>query len=230
MTFNFNARYALLTYSQCGDLDPWAVVHHLAELRGECIVAREAHADGGIHLHTFVDFGRRFRSRKTDIFDVDGCHPNVSPTHSTPSAGFDYAVKDGDVVAGGLQRPESGKRNARDDRWHDITAAGSREEFFELLLEHAPRELCTCFAQLTKYADWMYRVDREPYQHPVELRDASDHFPELREWVHQSLEKHEVGKCLARRPCLPRPIKGHRGGPPKGPLPPGVGGLEGARI
>ena len=56
MTFNFNARYALLTYSQCGDLDPWAVNEHLGQLRAECIIAREAHADGGNHLHCFVDF------------------------------------------------------------------------------------------------------------------------------------------------------------------------------
>lgn len=36
--------------------------------------------------------------------------------------------------------------------------------------------------------------------------------------------------CLARRLRLPRPIKGHRGGPPKGPLPPGVARLGCARI
>ena len=56
MPFNFNARYALLTYSQCGDLDGWEVSNHFTKLRAECIVAREAHADGGIHLHAFVDF------------------------------------------------------------------------------------------------------------------------------------------------------------------------------
>ena len=106
MTFHCNARYFLLTYSQCGELDPWKVSDHLGELRGECIVAREAHADGGTHLHAFVDFGRKFRSRRTSIFDVDNHHPNVSATHSTPREGFDYACKDGDIVAGGLGRPE----------------------------------------------------------------------------------------------------------------------------
>ena len=34
------------------------------------------------------------------MFDVDGVHPNISPTYSTPQAGFDYACKDGDAVAG----------------------------------------------------------------------------------------------------------------------------------
>ena len=105
MPFNFNARYALLTYSQCGDLDGWEVSNHFTKLRAECIVAREAHADGGIHLHAFVDFGpgRKFRSRRSDVFDVGGFHPNISPTHSTPQSGFDYACKDGDIVAGDLR-------------------------------------------------------------------------------------------------------------------------------
>ena len=103
MTFNFNAKYVLLTYAQCGDLDPWAIVNHLAELRAECIVGRETHADGGTHLHCFAHFERKFRSRRADVFDVLGCHPNVSPTYTTPQAGWDYACKDGDIVAGGLQ-------------------------------------------------------------------------------------------------------------------------------
>ena len=70
MPFNFNARYALLTYSQCGDLDGVEVSNHFTKLGAECIVAREAHADGGIHLHAFVDFGPecKFRSRRSDVF------------------------------------------------------------------------------------------------------------------------------------------------------------------
>ncbi|QCW23623.1 MAG: replication-associated protein [Genomoviridae sp.] len=193
MTFNFNARYALLTYAQCGELDPFEIVNHLAELRGECIVAREAHADGGTHLHAFVDFGRKFRSRRADIFDVDGRHPNVSPTHSTPSAGYDYATKDAELVAGGLERPASSDTVQRNAVWHEITAAGSREEFFQLLLQHDPRTLCTCFAQLTKYADWRYRVDAEQYRHPLGLEECIDSFPELSAWVQESLDECRVG-------------------------------------
>ena len=131
MTFNFNAKYVLLTYAQCGDLDPWAVVDHLAELRAECIIGREAHADGGTHLHCFAHFDRKFRSRRADVFDVLGCHPNVSPTYTTPQAGWDYACKDGDIVAGGLARPDAGKISGSGDVWHDIVAAKSRDEFLD---------------------------------------------------------------------------------------------------
>lgn len=194
MTFHCNARYFLLTYSQCGELDPWKVSDHLGELRGECIVAREAHADGGTHLHAFVDFGRKFRSRRTSIFDVDNHHPNVSATHSTPREGFDYACKDGDIVAGGLERPEQSDRVVRSTGWHDIVAATSREEFFELLMAHDPRTLCTCFAQLSKYADWRYRENPEPYRSPDSVVIDASAFPELEEWPHRALQPAHVRK------------------------------------
>lgn len=102
MSFRFNARYVLLTYPQSGDLDGFAVSDHLSELGAECIVARENHTDSGVHLHAFVDFGKRFQSRNVRIFDVLGRHPNVSVSKGSPEKGYDYAIKDGDVVAGGL--------------------------------------------------------------------------------------------------------------------------------
>jgi len=185
MTFNFNARYALLTYAQSGTLDPWAVVDHFTELRAECIVSREAHADGGTHLHCFVDFARKFRSRRADVFDVSGCHPNVSPTHTTPQAGFDYACKDGDIVAGGLGRPDASKVPRDGDCWHDIVAAESREEFFRLLLELAPKQLCCSFTQLEKYAEWRYRPAKHVYRHPEGFQLVQDMLPELTEWLQQ---------------------------------------------
>ena len=205
MTFNFNARYALLTYAQCGDLDGWQVSDHFTELRAECIVAREAHATDGVHLHAFVDFGRKFRSRRSDIFDVGGRHPNISPTHTTPQSGFDYACKDGDIVAGGLGRPESGVlQTQRGDPWPDIVASESRAEFFEALLAHAPRSLCTSFPSLEKYADWKYRTDPEPYKHDGNVRFDLDGFPELDDWAQTYLGQHsQECEYLARRRGTP---------------------------
>jgi len=206
MSFNFNARYALLTYSQCGELDGWAVSNHFTELRAECIVAREAHSDGGSHLHAFVDFGRKFRSRRADVFDVGGYHPNISPTHTTPQAGFDYACKDGDIVAGGLERPSGSNRDKSANPWPDIVASESREEFYAALLALAPRSLCTSFPALEKYADWKYRTDPEPYRHDTNIRFDMDAFPELNHWVQEYLQGDTTPcKCLARRPGGPPP-------------------------
>ena len=62
MTFRFAAQYGLLTYAQSGELDPFRVVDHLGNLGAECIIGRESHSDGGLHLHAFFMFERKFES------------------------------------------------------------------------------------------------------------------------------------------------------------------------
>lgn len=132
MAFKFERRYALFTYAQCGGLDPFAVVNHFSELRAECIIGREDHADGGVHLHCFVDFNRKFASRDPRFADVEGRHPNVQPCGRTPEKMYDYAIKDGDVVAGGLERPNGSRLPGSSDPWAEIIMAENRERFFEL--------------------------------------------------------------------------------------------------
>nr|WAE43275.1 MAG: replication associated protein [Cressdnaviricota sp.] len=168
MPFRFQARYALLTYSQCGDeLAPDRIVNCLSALAAECIIGRESHEDGGIHLHVFVDFGRKFRSGAVDVFDVDGFHPNISSSYGTPEKGYDYAIKDGDVVAGGLERP-SGRGNGKADLvWSEIAAAETRDEFWELCRRLAPKTLLSSFPSLRAYAEWHYRPHIAEYESPV---------------------------------------------------------------
>ena len=60
MTFHLNCRYALVTYPQCGDLQPQRLVEHFTALGSDIIIGREAHADGGTHLHVFADFNGSF--------------------------------------------------------------------------------------------------------------------------------------------------------------------------
>lgn len=233
-------RYALLTYAQCGDLDPWAIVHLFTGLRAECIVGREAHQDEGIHLHVFVDFGRVFRSRRTNAFDVEGRHPNVQHVNRTPWVAYDYAIKEGDVVAGGAERPaESGGTGVPrvGDVWPEIMAAESRDEFFDLLQKLAPRSLVSSFNSCRAFAEWRYRVDPEPYRNPDGLCFQEDRVAPLHEWAEENLGRHIRGKlflttsaplrCSQRKewvlvavgimshplPCAP---SGARGGPPRG--------------
>lgn len=79
MPFRFRRRYALVTYAQCGELDPFKVSDLFTALNAECIIGRENHADGGLHLHAFVDFGREYSTGNARQFDVEGHHPNVLP-------------------------------------------------------------------------------------------------------------------------------------------------------
>lgn len=187
MTFRFQAQYALLTYAQCGDLDPFRVSDHLSELGAECIIGREHHADEGVHLHAFVDFGRRFRTTSCRKFDVDGCHPNVQPFGRTPEKGYDYAIKDGDVVAGGLERPDGGRVSEASPQWATILAATTEREFFELCEELAPRMLLTNFTSLRAFANWRFRPDPTPYEHPGCLSIETDNVAELNEWSRENI-------------------------------------------
>lgn len=182
--FDLHCRYALLTYAQSDGLDPWEIVGMLGEIPAECIVGREEHADEGIHYHVFVDFGRKRRFRRANQFDVGGFHPNIVPSRGTPWDGFDYATKDGDVVAGGLQRPDRDEQLPKDsDRWNTIVAAESREQFWDLVRIHAPKSLCVSFPSLAKYADWRFQPRVQQYETP----DGTFTPPgELGDWLSQS--------------------------------------------
>jgi len=185
--FDFYARYGLFTYSQCSTLCGQAVSDLFGELGAECIVAREHHADGGTHLHVFADFERRRRFRRANFADIQGYHPNIVSSYGTPWDGYDYCIKDGDVVAGGLARPDERRGDGlsqKDKHWHQIVAAHSREEFFELLRDLAPGDLARCFPSLSKFADWAYATPELVYDGPSfdDPRFDTSRYPELDLW------------------------------------------------
>lgn len=213
MPFRFQAKYGLLTYAQCGDLDPFSVSDHLTGLGAECIIGRENHADGGVHLHAFFMFERKFRSRETAIFDVDGHHPNIVAGYSSPQKGYDYATKDGDVVAGGLERPGGRGLSSAMSTWHDVIMAESREEFFRLMSELHPRALITSFGSIRLFADWKYREDPSPYSTPPGITFDTEGYDELNRWASESLGETRVGKCFPPPgpPSLPRSSGGAHG-------------------
>lgn len=189
MAFLTNGRYFLVTYAQCGDLDPFHVVDKFSSLGAECIIGRERHADAGLHLHCFVDFNRKFRSRKADIFDVDGRHPNIEPSRGTPEKGYDYAIKDGEVVAGGLERPVPSSRDGAGsvfEKWTVITQAEDRETFWRLVHELDPKSAACSFSQLSKYADFKYADVPAEYEHPRGIEFVSGDVDGRDEWVQES--------------------------------------------
>uniref|UniRef100_A0A8A4XBI6 Replication-associated protein n=1 Tax=Aegithalos caudatus Genomoviridae sp. TaxID=2814943 RepID=A0A8A4XBI6_9VIRU len=204
MSFYFNSRYGLFTYSQCGDLDGFAVMDCFSALGAECIVGRELHENGGVHLHVFVDFGRRFRSRRATIFDVGGFHPNVSASRGTPDEGYEYAIKDGDVICGGLAKPDCVTRrngdSATDTKWAEITSTESREEFWRVLHELDPKSAACNFNSLQKYADWKFADVPAVYEHPRNVGFVGGEFDGRDMWVQQSgigCGQPLLGKCFA---------------------------------
>jgi len=186
-----NSRYVLLTYSQCGELSPDRVVDCLSGLAGKCIVGREHHQDGGLHLHVFCDFGRKFRCRRADVFDVDGKHPNVVPSYGTPEKGWDYACKDGDVVGGDLGRPARPSRGdldgESDSLWCRITEAKDRDQFWELVHQYDPRAAVTSFPAISKYCDWKFAYHPPVYESPAGATYLGAESDGRAAWVRQAL-------------------------------------------
>nr|UBJ26231.1 replication-associated protein [Giant panda feces-associated gemycircularvirus] len=188
MSFQCNARYFLVTYAQCGDLDGFSVMELFSSLGAECIIGRELHEDQGIHLHAFVDFGAKFRGRGSEIFDVEGRHPNIQTVGRTPWKAYDYAIKDGDVVCGGAERPiESSNSGASTyDKWVEISGAETRAEFWELVFRLDPKAGCCNHASLAKYADWRFAVDPPVYEHPGGVSFINGDIDGRDEWVRQA--------------------------------------------
>lgn len=203
-SFRVQTRYVLLTYSQCGDLDPWVVHDLIVGYPAECIIGREDHADGGTHLHAFVDFGRRVNIRDPRRFDVEGFHPNIQPCGRTPQKMLDYAIKDGDVVAGGLDPTIDTAIQGPSDVWSRIANAPTVDEFWDLARELAPRALLCNHQSLRAYAEWHYRPEAVAYQHPDTLQLSTAGVPGLDEWVRDNLSGNGTW-CCARRCGGPSP-------------------------
>lgn len=191
--FQFKAKNVLITYAQSPDLDPMEIEQHLRRLGAECIIGKENHADGGIHFHVFAQFGEPYRSSDPRIFDVGGRHPNILPGRKTPEKMYDYAVKDGDIVGGTLERPSRARVESASDKWSEIISQPSREEFFDAVARLDPKSLCCSFNSITKYADWAYRIDRSEYSTPNGVEICAEGVPALVEWVRGNLGGNRQG-------------------------------------
>jgi len=185
--FSFAGNHVLLTFAQSPDLDPEEVNALILRLGGKCIIGRENHADGGIHFHCFVQFEHEFITTDKRAFDVGGRHPNVRKMYRTPEKGYDYAIKDGDVVGGTLERPSGVSLGKSGDKWLEIIASETRDEFFEAAARLDPKSLCCSFNSLCKYADWKYRTDRAPYSTPGGISLHTEGVAGLDDWVRGNL-------------------------------------------
>lgn len=216
-SFHFNAKFFLLTYPHVEGsesrpaLDAAAIVAAVAATGGRCIIGQENYNDtGGIHFHVFVAFPNKFRSRRTDIFDVGGYHPNVEPSRGSPERGYDYAIKDGMVVGGDLERPGGGGNSSAKERWSAIVQAESVEEFWSLLEVLDPQRMACNFPALQRYADWKWRVEPAAYETPSGEFEIGS-YPELGEWQLQ-LGSTGTGACSRTSRATPATR-----GPPSAP-------------
>jgi len=194
----------LLTYAQCEGLEYETVGLMLSGMGAECLIGREMHEDGGIHYHAYVEFNRQFRSRKMNVFDTDGFHPNIQNVLKTPWLVYDYVMKDGDVVWGGAARPEETrgrpkKEDAKHDWWFDLVHSETTEEFDMIVNTYLAKESVINARQIKEKRDSMFGDRLRTYVHPPYMKFDLSKLPELEEFVEQ-MRRPRAGKlCLS---CL----------------------------
>lgn len=188
MTFRFDAKYGLLTYAQSDGLDPWAVVEMLGNLGAECIVGKEDHQGEGSHLHAFFTFDKKFCSRNARIFDVGGFHPNILSGRRTPEAMWDYATKDGDVVAGGLERPVTpSKKTSSADFWTEVFDAETEAGTYEAARVADVALYGRYYFQIRAIAQGKSVRDPTNYVHDETMEFRGPYLEELSDWVENHL-------------------------------------------
>lgn len=189
--FRFTAKYAMLTYSQVGTLDPTLIVRHIQGLGAQLVLGRESHQDGGTHFHAFIHFDRRPNLKRHDCFDVEGHHPNVSVTKGSPRAGYDYATKDGDIVHADFERPEG--KTKRHDQYAEIIQSETREKFWENAEAVAPDLVLKSFISLSAFVKERYKEEACAYDTPEGYVFHPERVEGLLGWVECFLEGHTMG-------------------------------------
>lgn len=109
MTFRFNAKHALLTYSQC-PLEKEDIQTNLLFTLGErvqrMVIGKEEHANGDPHIHVAILFRSKVNFKRANIFDIDSYHPNIA-SRGTYKGAETYASKDGDILVYGEEAPNN---------------------------------------------------------------------------------------------------------------------------
>lgn len=126
--FKFDSTTAFLTYAHL-DATVDALYEALSAITSLewARICREQHADGEPHLHAVVKFTRRFQSRRADVFDVLGQHPNIQPVRSIAKA-LQYVAKDGQFKDWGAVPQHTTKRS-----WAELVEAARGADELEWL-------------------------------------------------------------------------------------------------
>lgn len=145
---------------------------------------------------------RKFQSTNARRFDVLGHHANVVPGYGTPEKGWDYAIKDGDVVGGGLvDRPGGDGVGETRSKWSEIIASESAEQFWDACARLDPRSLCCSFVSLEKYVAHRYRPVHADYVTPDGISFDTGRLVWLDDWARDNIGGHCIGNYLTPSLC-----------------------------
>lgn len=174
--FRFEGKFVFLTYAQC-NLTPEQVLEALQEVKviKHYNIARETHEDGNYHIHAVIEFDEQLRTRRADVFDIQGFHPNIQKPRSLRAC-LQYVRKEGEFI----NNFPTGKKT-----WGDILAdSQTRDDFLSGVRQHYPRDYILCYDRVISFADAHFRPVVPPYVNQYEFNNVP---AELTAWVEENI-------------------------------------------
>lgn len=138
------------------------------------IVSQEEHKEQGTHLHLFIEFNKKFRTRRADIFDfIAGKHPNIQSARNREDV-IKYVIKDGNFMSYNIspedyikEKSEHTKRKTKGD-FHQLAEAIKNGE-------NSVKELNNLFPHLfLKYGDHISKYIK--FIKDINNRDEIDNY------------------------------------------------------
>ena len=188
-TFLLRYKYILLTYSQVNEDEfHWSGIQQIVnQMGGRCRIGRERHQNGGIHYHAFCAREKRFVTRDSRRFDVNGHHPNIQPVMRTPEKSWAYALKDGDVMVDELPEPPKGRHGRTKmsaDVWGTLVPnSTSTDNMLNNAYKADPRRTLCSFNSINSAAKYFFPTTSYcEYTPPPGLEYEFGEYPQLAAW------------------------------------------------
>lgn len=175
--FRFQGKSVALTYPQCPVMKENALEHLLDKFPiDEYFIAREKHEDGEWHLHMYLSFKERVRTRDVRAFDIGIYHPNIQ-TCKNKGRWLRYMSKED-------QDPLT-NMNTKELIWTRILHAASLEKAMTIIKEEKPRDFIMSAERIKQNLREVFDAP-VAYESPYSLQSFRDCEP-VREWFESNV-------------------------------------------
>lgn len=158
--FRIQAKHFFLTYPRwSNDADRQTLLHDIKdELANKLaahdppytilkyIVAKETHADGGTHVHVYLQLDKRASISSSSFFDIFDQHGNYQSCRS-PSSVKEYCTKDDNFISNFFRTKVT---------WADVHGAETEEEFRAKLAQADPKSAVVFHDRIDSYVAKRY--------------------------------------------------------------------------
>lgn len=165
--YRLNSRRFLFTYPRCDT--PKQSVYNLyinaqwPEQLKYLLVASEHHADGGLHIHVYVELEKKIDWRDgLDKLAINGFRPNNAGQIRSPRKAVLYAAKDGDYITnddGWIEALLASSKTLKEI----IATSSNKKEFLDAVLESQSYKYGSSFPSYVKCAEYYFQSPPEQY-------------------------------------------------------------------